>query len=142
MLLLRHFLYICFQMYNNNSMKNIVCEKLILKYVYNECGTNYKILEFEDFEDYLQNLHTNGLYDIKKILQSLEGKEFISIKYIDNNNVCLCITELGKQILYNESNEKVKHRKNRLETVFLTLLICFFAFLGAFLGTIICNLVL
>ena len=76
------------------------------------------------------------------ILNNLENKQFISIKYIDNINVCLCITELGKQILNNASDKIQKNKKIKIEIIILSILIFIFSFLGAFLGTIICNLFL
>lgn len=123
-------------------MNKVVYENYILNYINKECGTDYKIFEIDDIYDELARLNHSKNIDIKNILNNLENKQFISIKYIDNINVCLCITELGKQILNNASDKIQKNKKIKIEIIILSILIFIFAFLGAFLGTIICNLFL
>ena len=122
-------------------MNKIVYENYVLDYINKECGTNYKILEINDFYEILNKFHNAKNIDIKNILINLENKQFISIKYFDNTNICLCITELGKQILNNANDKIQKNKKIKEKIIFLLILILIFAFLGSFLGTIICNLI-
>ncbi len=121
-------------------MNKIVYENYILNYINKECGTSYKILEIDDIHNEIEKIISQKNIDIKNILNNLENKQFISIKYIDNINVCLCVTELGKQIVNNAKDKMQKNKKIKIEIVFLLFLLLIFAFLGAFLGTIICNL--
>ncbi len=121
-------------------MKDI-CEKLVLEFIADECGTVYRIFELEDIEAYVIKNCKNKNVNIVTTLKNLDEKNLVSVKYIDNINVCVCLTEQGKQIIKNQTSEFEKLRKNHKKYSFLLFFVLFFAFFGAFLGTIICNLI-
>lgn len=120
-------------------MKDI-CEKLVLEFVADECGTVYRIFELEDIEVYVAKSCKIKNINIITTLKNLDEKNFVSVKYIDSVNVCVCLTEQGKQIIKNQTSDFEKLRKNHKKNGFLLFFVLFFAFFGAFLGTIICNL--
>ena len=118
------------------------CETILLKYIVSESMENYKLLEVCDLEDILLKYGKKRQYNVINILQRLQNKNYINIKYNDDGKVCLCSTTLGKQIIENEQSERQKTRKIKIELTFLIVLITIFAFLGAFLGTLLSNIIL
>lgn len=116
-------------------------EKVILEYIVNECDNNYKVIEVEEFEEIINNNLTKRKVNINNILKKLNDKNLIIVKYSDNTKYCLCATQLAKQIIENENQENNKNKKIKLEVVILLIFVLVFAFLGAFLGTLVYNLI-
>ena len=112
-------------------------QRIILSYIVSECNDSYKVIEIDDFDDFLKDKNIKKKINIQNTLKRLQDNNFISIKYYDDSKYCVLPTPLGKQIFEEEVFEKTKKRKNKLEYGFLLFLICFFAFLGSFLGTLL-----
>ncbi len=117
-------------------------EILILNYIINECGDDYKVLEIADFEDFLLQKNIKRKINIKNILKHLQTNNFINIRYFDDDKYCLCATPLSKQIFEKEIIEKNKLKKIKLETFLLFIIFFIFAILGSFLGTLLYYLIM
>lgn len=115
-------------------------EKIILEYIVEECQS-YKVVEIEDFEEYISQKIGKRKLNINNILKKLNDKNLIIIKYNDNKKYCLSATQTANQIIENQNQEKYKNKKIRLEIIILLVFVLIFAFLGSFLGTLIYNII-
>lgn len=104
----------------------------LLEYINNECGEGaYKIFEFADIK---KDLHSSR-YDadsIAEIVKYLAEHDYIKLKYIDEENMCVTNTPRGR-VFHEESRSlryEESYRKRTVALVFLS------SFLGAFLGAI------
>ena len=116
-------------------------EEIILKYIVSECGDDYKVIYKDDFEDFFITKFGKKKIRFEQILSHLKNLHYIDIKYSDDEKYCLCATEQSKTLFEEENTEKIKIKKIKKNVIFLVLLIFVFAFFGAFLGTIICNII-
>ncbi len=117
-------------------------ENLVLNFILNECGDDYKVLEITDFEDFLLQKNIKRKINIKNILKHLQTNNFINIRYFDDDRYCLCATQLSKQIFEKEIIEKNKLKKIKVETILLILIFFISAILGSFLGTLLYYLIM
>lgn len=115
-------------------------EKIILEYIVSECQ-DYKVVEIEDFEEYINQKIGKRKININNILKKLNDKNLIIIRYNDNKKYCLCATQIAHQIIENEKQEKHKYKKIKIEIIVLVIFIFLFAFFGSFLGTLIYNVI-
>lgn len=115
--------------------------KYILKFIVKECNEgSYKILEICDITANLPKKFNADNNIVVQTLKHLENGGYISVKYSDDDEVCLCPMPFGRQTVENE----ITSTRTKIESPSLVLVIFLaflFAFLGAFLGTIICNLI-
>lgn len=121
-------------MIDNNS-------KNVLEYLVSECEEGkFKIIEIADIQTFLPQEKLTEL-QIKKIILRLEEMNLITIKYKSDEIFCLTILPYAKQIFekeYIEKNNIIKFKKLAIKII---ILVCIFAFLGSFLGTIVYNLI-
>lgn len=116
-------------------------EKTILSYIVSECGDSYKVIEIDDFEDFFKSKLNKKKLNLHNVLNNLQNKNFITIKYFDDNKYCLSPTQASKILFEQEYQEKTKLKKIKLEIIVLLFFVLFFAFIGSFLGTIVYNLI-
>lgn len=116
-------------------------EKLILLFIINECEDNYKVLEIEDFEDFLLQKNIKKI-NIKNVLKHLELNNYINIKYFDGKKYCLCATYESKSIFEKELIEKNKLKKIKNETILLIIIFFLIGILSSFMGTFLYYLIM
>ena len=116
-------------------------EKKVLYYVYNECGDNFKVMEKTDLDEFMSSNFSKQKISISKVLKSLSNLNYIQIKYCDDNKYCISITDQGKQVFESEKLNDISSKKMKYEMMGLIFIIGFFAFVGSFLGTLLCKLI-
>lgn len=97
----------------------------------------YNVLELREI---LNNLQDKNKMDEEVLLKNLEylaEREFIDIKYSDENEVCLCLLPKSRRV-GDEMEEIAKIKKNYISLAIISSIFGFaFAFLGAFLAIIL-----
>jgi len=120
-----------------------VRSKYVLKFIVNECNEGtYKIIDATDIISFLPKKYKADTENVAQIIKHLENGDYVSVKYSDEEQFCLCPSPFGRQFIENEDIQNknktvLKHlgRRNNLGVLL-------FALLGAFLGTLIYNLLL
>lgn len=109
----------------------------LLKVLNEQCiGANYKVLEISDILIKMKKfkLDEEGL---KKNLEFLQERNFVDLKYFDENEICLSILPKGR--VHNEEVEEEK--KEKIDYYKLAIISslgsAIFAFLGGFLAFIL-----
>ena len=116
-------------------------EKFVLKYILSECGDEYKVIYKDDLEDFFASKFCGKKLHIEQILNHLKNMNYIDIKYFDDEKFCLRCFQQSKAIFEKENIEKIKIKKIKVDAIMLIVFVFIFAFFGAFLGTIICNII-
>lgn len=113
-----------------------------LKYFVEECSEgSYKILETEDIIAHLPKNFAADEQVVAQIVKYLENGEYISVKYSDSQEYCLCPLPFGRQFVESQSQEVGRKKQNNI-LAFKTAIASFIAsFLGGFLGAFICLLI-
>jgi hypothetical protein len=107
----------------------------MLKVINGECvGTAYKIFSLEDLVLSMPHSYFVDKDGVVKLIQNLCERECVSVKYQDENEVCLCATPKGRTVFENAVNLEIQTRRTE-KKYFL------YAFLGGCLGSIICAIV-
>ena len=115
--------------------------KKVLEYLVSECEEGkFKNIEFEDIQTFLPQ-EKLSILQIKKILSHLEELSLITIKFKSDEIFCLTILPYAKVLFEKEYVEKNNQIKFRKFAVIIIVLVCVFAFLGAFLGIMIYNFI-
>ena len=104
-------------------------EKLLLSFLYRDCGLNkFTVVDKQDILSCFQKRNYIEEGDLDNLIQALERKGFIKIKYDDENVYCLSVLR--------ECEEEKKEIKTKLPSLF------FWVFLGSFLGGLLSSLVI
>lgn len=107
--------------------------KKLLWLIINECESGYKIIE----KEFLISSFPQGLvideFLLKKHIGYLLEKEYISVKYEDEKELCVCPLPKGKLLLEENLNGEIENYTTK-KRYFL------FSFLGAFLGGVAVSL--
>lgn len=115
--------------------------KNVLEYLVSECEEGkFKNIEFEDIQTFLPQEKFN-IQQIKKILLHLEELSLITIKFKSDDLFCLTILPYAKVFFEKEYSEKINQLKFRKFAIKIVVMVCIFAFLGAFLGIMIYNII-
>lgn len=117
--------------------------KLVLKYLVKECSNgSYKIIEADDILSALPSKLNVDKEIISQIIKHLENGEYVSVKYSDDYQFCLCPLPFGRQFIENDEiqNKNKKSIKSMGKRIYLYAFIS--ALIGSFLGTLIYNLLL
>jgi len=126
---------------NNKSMLDIR-SKSVLNFLIKECSEgDYKII---DVDDILSSLPDNFNLDreiVFQIIKYLEYSEYVSVKYSDDEQFCLCPLPFGRQFIEKDKNQSKNKEsiKNIGKKIYFYAFFC--ALLGSFLGTLIYNLI-
>ncbi|MDD2445462.1 MAG: hypothetical protein PHX09_01470 [Clostridia bacterium] len=116
--------------------------KLVLKHLVKECSDgSYKIIEAEDILSVLPNKFNADKEIISQIIRHLENGEYVSVKYSDDYQFCLCPLPFGRQFIETDEmqNKNKKSMKNIGARIYLYAFIS--ALIGSLLGTLIYNLI-
>ena len=110
---------------------------LILRFFLNNCEEGYKIFETNKLFGIVKKY--KGDYELlEKDIQYLSRMNYIDLKYMDKDNVCLCIKD-NSRIL--QENLKVeKSSKNQL--VFYMFLTVILSGVMSFVGAMLANLII
>ncbi len=116
--------------------------KEVLKLIANICKEgSYQVIEIQELSSLLPAKYKMDKEVILQILKHLTSADYISIKYKDDNVICVTPLPFGRQ--YIESEEERKKNNKKMKTfakgAFISAL--FAALIGAFLGTLIYNII-
>lgn len=117
--------------------------KSVLNFLVKECSEgSYKIIEASDILSALSKNYNADKEIISQIIKHLENGEYISVKYSDDEQFCLCPLPFGRQFIENDEIQLTNRKsiKSIGSKIFFSAF--FSAFMGAFLGTLIYNLFL
>ena len=112
----------------NSASKQLLC------IIISECENGYKVIE-KDF--LISSLPKNLFIDeflLKKHIGYLIEREFISVKYEDEKELCICPLPKGKQFL--EENLEVEIESHSSKISYFK-----FSFLGSFIGSVVASLI-
>lgn len=116
--------------------------RLLLEYINKECGEGaYKIFEFSDIKRDLRNARFDA-EGIAETINYLAEYDYIKLKYIDDENLCVTNTPRGR--VYHEETRSLSLEVNyRKRTVITVLLFSFLgAVVGSFIGVIVATLIM
>lgn len=112
--------------------------KIALKYFVRECSEgSYKILETDDIIAHLPKKFKADPQVIAQIVKYLENGEYISVKYSDDQQYCLCPLPFGRQFIENADQEEKNKRQGRRVRLKNNIGYFFCSLFGAFFGTLI-----
>ena len=101
--------------------------KSLLKAVNEMCGGGYKVVSFAELAERLPQYYGMNEEDVKFGLSVLSAHDYVSVKYQDDSDVCLCPLPKGKRLFEEEEDEKAREYENRRSDF----IACFW---GAFAG--------
>lgn len=112
--------------------------KKILKFLVKECGEgNYKIIDLDDILLSQNKKNTYTKENLRQIISHLEVGNYISVKYSDEEQYCICTLPFGRQYIETiedqEQNKKILTKLGKRNNLTMML----FAFLGSFMGTLL-----
>lgn len=112
----------------------------LLKLLENNIGDNYKIVDKQELLSMLPSAARFDITSLESALNYLSDRQYISIKYSDSNDICLCTTAKAKAYLeHSKSNiERTTLTKSQYFTIFAVVLIA--SFVGCLLATIVASL--
>lgn len=112
--------------------------KSALRYFVQECNVGgYKILEVEDILAALPKKYNADEETLAQIVKYLENGEYISVKYADKNQYCLCPLPFGRQFIENIDQTEKNNKKIMLGAIKNGIILFFCSLTGAFLGTLL-----
>lgn len=116
---------------------------LVLKILINECPNgSFHIIEGKDIISSLPLKYRVDFEGLENILNYLERKDFISIKYDDDDGVyCLCVLPSGNEYFENLNKQKREDKKSSLLWRYI-LINSITTFLFGFVGAVIAYLIL
>ncbi len=107
----------------------------LLDVLNNECqGAGYRVFYINDLKLMLPEnlaLDENG---IRESLSALSEREYISVKYQDDLEVCLCPLPKGRLVFENRLDEEIEKKQNARKYFLYSAL---GGFLGGFLATVL-----
>ncbi len=84
----------------------------LLKIINGECvGTGYKIFALEDLVFSLPREFYMDKEGVAKLILNLCEREYISVKYQDENEVCACTLPKGRTVFENAVNMEIQARR-------------------------------
>lgn len=109
---------------------------ILLKYLMNKCKEGYLIFDvakiFFAIKKYKRNFDL-----LEKDIEYLKSLGYIDVKYIDNQNICLCILDNSKILQENIKNESSTQKKFVFYMIVTAVASGIMAFAGSFLANII-----
>ena len=122
---------------NNISMLD-KRSKFALRFFVEECSEgSYKILETEDIIRHLPKNFKADPEAVAQIIKYLENGEYISVKYSDMEQYCLCPLPFGRQFIENVDQEEKRKKQNKFFAIKNALSAFIGSVFGAMLGTLI-----
>ena len=120
-----------------------VRSKSVLNFLVKECSEgSYKIIEASDILSALPKNFNADKEIISQIIKHLENGEYVSVKYSDDDQFCLCPLPFGRQFIESDDIQltNTKSIKNIGAKIYIYAFLS--ALIGSFLGTLIFNLLI
>lgn len=115
--------------------------KIVLRYLIKQCYEgSYKIIEIDDIISCLPQKYGADRESVKQIVNHLASTDYISVKYSDEDVYCLSALPFGRQYVESEDEQEKKSKKLKSVARGAYIALFFIALLGAFLGTLIYNI--
>ncbi len=109
---------------------------ILLKYLLEHSGDGYKVLDTNEVINAIGKY--KGDYQQFEIdIYALKSLGYIDLKYIDQDNLCLSISDNSHVFQENMKIQHISRRSNRMFIIMNMLLSGLMAFIGAFLACII-----
>ena len=109
---------------------------LLLKFLLNNCGEGYKVLDTTKIMDVFKK-YKNNYSSLERDVDYLKQMNYIDLKYIDEQSLCLAIKD-NSRILQENLKVNRSSKKEYLLLMILTMLLSgMMAFIGGFLAKII-----
>ena len=109
---------------------------LLLKYLLENCSDGYKILStaqvLKCFKKYKNNFEL-----LEKDIKFLSQRKYIDLKYIDVDNLCVCVMDNSRILHENIKIERGTKKELTTMLVLTMILSGIMAFLGSFLAILI-----
>ena len=103
----------------------------LLNIINGECqGTGYKILSLSELSLSMPKKYCMDQDGIRQSLKVLYEKEYLSVKYEDQNEVCLAVLPKGRLVFENGIEKEMERKSSDKRTAT-------FAFMGALFGGIV-----
>lgn len=104
----------------------------LLNIINSQCiGSGYKVFALTEFEQEMPICFGVQLAELIHCINGLAERDYISVKYIDGEQVCLCLLPKGRFVFENRIDVEIE-KKHNIKSYFTT---CFLAsFLGGFIG--------
>lgn len=106
----------------------------LLKFINEIGGESYKVIELTEVISKMPSKYNFTIQDIQNILNFLNQREYIDIKFVDDKN--MCVASLPKGRLYFENILKQNQVTKAYRKLFITSIIVsgIMSFVGAFLA--------
>lgn len=109
--------------------------QFLLRYINKECSEgSYKIIEINDMLSSFPKKYKIDYDTLAHSLNHLKQREYISIKYYDNDVFCLSPLPRGRCFFEQEIDNKKDKRKIKKTITLLSILYIIFSFLTALLA--------
>lgn len=110
---------------------------LLLKYLLNNCNDGYKVLDTTKVMIAIKK-YKNNYENFEKDIDYLKQMNYIDLKYIDENSLCLSIMDNSRIF---QENLKV-NRSSKKEYFLIMILTMILSGIMAFLGSFLANIIL
>jgi len=108
---------------------------ILLNAINTKCeGSGYKVLRIEDLASEMPKKYAYGVDEIRRAISELSAREYVSVKYEDENEVCLTPLSKGRFLFENVKERKSEQTRNNRKH-FL------YSFLGGFAGCAIATVI-
>lgn len=101
--------------------------KSLLKAINETCEGSYKVISYSELAERLPPYYGMNEEDVKFGLSVLASRDYVSVKYQDDADVCVCPLPKGKRLFEDEEDERAKEYEARRSDF----IACFW---GAFAG--------
>lgn len=115
--------------------------KIILEYIVNNAEYGkFSVIDLLELKDIFPKNISVTISSISRIIQKLASENFVTLKYYDDDVVCLSPLPYAKEIFDNEKLANIMGKRKKRAAFGFLILVCLFAFFGAFLGILVYNL--
>ena len=109
---------------------------LLLKYLLNNCSEGYKVLETKKVLSSLKKYKSDyKLFETD--IEYLRQMNYVDLKYIDHENLCLCIKDNSRIMQENIKIERCNRRQLVLSLLLSVFVSGIMSFVGAFLAILL-----
>lgn len=109
---------------------------LLLKYLMNHSKEGYFILDIAKIFSRLKK-YKNNFELFKSDIDYLKSLNYIDVKYLDNDSICMSIMDNSRIYEVNIKNETSMHKKFTFHLIVSAIISGIMAFIGSFLANII-----
>lgn len=106
----------------------------LLEYINGECGGGYKIFSTEELINALPAVFGADAEGVRECVKTLSERDYISVKYQDEKEVCLSPLMKGRLVFENRIDDEIE--KVRSERRYFV-----FSFVGALSGGVLAGLI-